>query len=286
MYDPYIHKTFDEYLLVDKANNHVDSSKRWDHYHDFYEMYYYLGNEMTYFIDNEVYTVRENDLVFIQPFLFHRTVYQHENERSRILILFHPKILQQISLYSEELSNKMQEIFSSKRKVSFRNDKSKKLLDHGVMHLYNVSRTITSDYKKIAMLCALIELFITILDLSSDEIYETSTPKLSPKDKLVYKVIRYINDNYTQPITLEEICSNLYISKFYLSHTFKEITGVTVVNFINKKRLSEAERLLRYSSLNITEVCHAVGFNSIGHFINLFTKDYQCTPSAFRKRIE
>ncbi len=286
MYDPYIHKTFDEYLLVDKTNNHTDSSKRWDHYHDFYEMYYYLGNEMTYFIDNEVYTVRENDLVFIQPFLFHRTVYQHENERNRILILFHPKILQQISLYSEELSGKMQELFVSKRKVSFRNDKSKKRLDHAVMHLYNIFRTITSDYKKIAMLCALIELFITILDLSSDEIYEASTPKLSPKDKLVYKVIKYINENYTQPITLEDICNTLYVSKFYLSHTFKEITGVTVINFINKKRLSEAERLLRYSSLNITEVCHAAGFNSVGHFINLFSKDYQCTPNAFRKGIE
>lgn len=286
MFDPYIYKTFDEYLLVDKAKNHSDSSKRWDHYHDFYEMYYYLGNEMTYFIDNEAYAVSKNDLVFIQPFLFHRTVYQYENERSRILILFHPKILQQISLSSEELSGKIQELFLSKRKVSFRNEKSKKQLDNAVMHLYNVFQTIASDYKKIAMLCALIELFITILDLSSDESYETSTPVLSPKDKLVYNVIRYINENYTQDITLEEICRTLYISKFYLSHTFKEITGVTVITFINKKRLSEAERLLRYSSLTITEICHTVGFNSIGHFIKLFTKYYQCTPNAFRKSIE
>ncbi len=285
MHDPYIFKTFDENLLVNRTNDFSNTSKRWDHYHDFYEIYYYLGNEMNYFIDNKVYSISNNDMVFIQPYLFHRTVYKPGSEKSRILILFHPKLLQQISiLENDEFSHKVRDFFLTKKKFSLQSEKSKKLLYDAVMHLYNAS-VMNSSYKAIKMQCALIELFTTICDLSSDETVENSTPMLSPKEKLVYNVIRYINENYTLDITLDAICEKLFVSKYHLCHTFKEITGVTVIHFINKKRLSEAERLLRYSTLSITEVCHSVGFNSVGHFINLFSKNYNCTPNAFRKNI-
>lgn len=287
MNDPLTLKTFNEYLLVDKTSSISKSPKRWDHYHDFYEIYYSLGNEMNYFIDNEVYTINKDDIVFIQPFRFHRTVYSSESQRARILILFHPMILQQTDFYdSYNLSKKVKELFLSKKKISFKSDKSKEQLYHAMIHLYNISQSTQTTFKDVKMQCALIQLFATILDLTSDENLEQSVPMLSPKEKLTYQVIRYINENYTLDITLEKICQDLYVSKSYLCHVFKEITGVTVINFINRKRLSESERLLRYSSLNVTDICHKVGFNSVGYFINLFSKNYKCTPNAFRKQLK
>ena len=287
MHDPFILKTFNEYLLVDKVKEVSKLPKRWDHYHDFYEIYFSLGNEMNYFIDNEVYTIDKDDIVFIQPYLFHGTLYTPGTERSRILILFHPKILQQIGIFDTNgLSEKIKELFMTKKKVSFKSNKSKELLRNAVIHLYNISQSINASFKEVKMQCALIELFVTILDLASDESYENSTPMLSPKEKLVYNVIRYINENYTLDLTLEGICKELYISKYHLCHAFKDVTGATVIQFINKKRLSEAERLLRYSTLNITAICHEVGFNNVGYFINLFSKNYQCTPNTFRKQLQ
>ncbi|QOV19334.1 helix-turn-helix transcriptional regulator [Blautia liquoris] len=285
MYDPYTNKTFGDDILINRADDSKNTTKRWDHYHDFYEIYYYYGNEMNYFIDNKVYTVKKNDVVFIQPYLFHRTVYRSGSTRKRILILFHPKILEYIKTLDEPLHHAISSLFSTKKILSLSSVKSKQLLHNFIMRLYETS-VQSSSYQSLKMQNDLINLFITFDDLSSDEVKDKSAPMLSSKEKLVSNVIEYINHNYTYDITLETICEELFVSKYYLCHTFKETTGVTVINFVNKKRLSEAERLLRYSSQSITDICHLVGFNSIGHFINLFSKYYDCTPGTFRKRLQ
>lgn len=287
MHDPYTRRTFNEYIIVNKSDKLSDASKRWDHYHDFYELYFYLGKEMSYFIDTKTYTIYKDDIVLIEPFLLHKTVYNPTSERNRILVLFHPQILSFMDgPENEGVAHEIEMLFAQKRKFSFRSTDSKKLFFDAMQRLLHASQTENSSFKNTKVRCTLTELFITLLDLSYDEDIEESNHTLSPKEKLVHDVITYINENYTSDITLEMICKELYVSKYYLCHTFKETTGVTVISFINTKRLSEAERLLRYSALNITEICQAVGFNSISHFINLFKKAYQCTPSVFRKNLE
>ncbi|NLL70283.1 MAG: helix-turn-helix transcriptional regulator [Epulopiscium sp.] len=287
MHDPYTRKTFNEYIIVDQSDQFSGASKRWDHYHDFYELYFYLGKEMSYFIDTKTYAIYKNDIVLIEPFLLHKTVYHPTSERNRILVLFHPQILTVMDgIENEGLAHQIKNLFAKRRKFSFKSDHSKELFYNAMQQLLQASLTTHSSFKNIRLRCALTELFITFLDLSYDEDVEESNPALSPKEKLVHNVITYINENYTSDITLEMICKELYISKYYLCHTFKETTGVTVISFIHTKRLSEAERLLRYSTLNITEISHAVGFNSISHFINLFKKAYKCTPTVFRKKLE
>ncbi|NLC67425.1 MAG: helix-turn-helix transcriptional regulator [Clostridiaceae bacterium] len=61
-----------------------------------------------------------------------------------------------------------------------------------------------------------------------------------------------------------------YISQFHLCHTFKDITGISIMEFINRKRLVEAKKLLKYTNLSITDISNMVGFNSVSRFISLF----------------
>jgi len=100
-----------------------------------------------------------------------------------------------------------------------------------------------------------------------------------------------INTNYSYGLDqfeideeiLQQIAEELYISKYYLSHFFKENTGFTVIEFVNSKRIIEAQKMLIKSSTNITDIAVNVGFNSLTHFERTFKKINGITPSQYRE---
>jgi AraC-like DNA-binding protein len=57
---------------------------------------------------------------------------------------------------------------------------------------------------------------------------------------------------------------------------------MSVINFINRKRLAEAKKLLKCTDYSVTEISYMVGFNSVSRFISLFRKKHDLTPKAFR----
>ena len=72
------------------------------------------------------------------------------------------------------------------------------------------------------------------------------------------------------------------ISVSTLSHTFKEETGFSPYDYILHRRLEQAKMLLWTSDLTVGEIAYSIGFQSPAHFIKLFKKQNQITPSAFR----
>lgn len=282
MKDELLKSTFSEQLIVNRSKISAKANMRWDHYHDFYEIYYYLGNEMNYFIDNTTYNVRKHDVVLIDRYMLHRTLYTSQNHGERILILFHPNILKAFD--NSELSESVRKLFQ-KKKLSFKSERIE-VIDGIMNRLYSYFPEVPSLIGEAKVKLSLLELLLILLELSHEETEEEPPHEISPKEKRVSEVVTYINSNYQSDITLDILCRELYINKYYLCHIFKEITGLSVIDFINTKRLAEAERLLRYSRLSITEICETVGFNSISHFINLFKKSYKCTPRAFRNSLD
>lgn len=281
MHDLYDKNTFSEKFIVDRAKVSTETTMKWDHYHDFYEIYYYLGNAMNYFIDNKTYNVNKHDIVLIDTYMLHRTLYTPQNHGERILILFHPDILELLG--DNGLIEKVKTLFHKKR-LSFSAGNTQ--IIGSIMSRISDYYARSHPHKEIKSRFAMLELLLTILELYEDDIPEDPTYQMSPKEKKVSEIVTYINSNYQSDITLDTLCSELFINKYYICHIFKEITGMSVIDFINTKRLAEAERLLRYSSLSITDICQTVGFNSISHFINLFKQSYQCTPRSFRNSID
>lgn len=70
----------------------------------------------------------------------------------------------------------------------------------------------------------------------------------------------------------------------YLSRKFKEETGFTLTDFINKKRIDEAKIFLNKGDISITDIAFMVGFNDINYFSKVFKKWTTLTPTEFKKR--
>lgn len=98
--------------------------------------------------------------------------------------------------------------------------------------------------------------------------------------KLMDDVIRYINDNLCNDLSLDMIAEKFFISKFHLERIFKKKVGVTVHNYITQRRLTLARQKL-YSGESPTDIYKSCGFTNYSTFYRAFQKMYNTTPKEF-----
>jgi AraC-like DNA-binding protein len=104
--------------------------------------------------------------------------------------------------------------------------------------------------------------------------------------RIIEKALAYIEKNFRQPLTLEEMSRGVGLSRFHLSRTFKQYMGKSFKEYLTERRISEAKLLMANEDKNVTEACFAVGFNDTSYFARVFRKCEGLSPSAYRKRVE
>lgn len=100
---------------------------------------------------------------------------------------------------------------------------------------------------------------------------------------LLQAITSYIHEHYSQPLTLETIGNQVGISRWYLSKFFKKETGISIVEYINRYRCSNALALLLKSEHPISKISEMCGFSSLEYFSRVYTKQYGHTPSFERE---
>ncbi len=99
----------------------------------------------------------------------------------------------------------------------------------------------------------------------------------------VLQAITSIRDRYFEPMTLAELASEVFVSRFHFSRMFADATGVTPGRFLTAVRLFEAKRLLLTTSLNVSDIVCSVGYSSVGTFTSRFSRAVGMTPTQYRE---
>lgn len=94
---------------------------------------------------------------------------------------------------------------------------------------------------------------------------------------------QYIQNHYSEQISLEEVCSEVGLSIPYFSALFKKTEGEGFAKYLINVRMEQAKIFLRESSLSVTEICRKVGYNDVKHFTHTFEKTAGVKPSIYRK---
>ncbi|KZL91882.1 helix-turn-helix transcriptional regulator [Clostridium magnum] len=95
-------------------------------------------------------------------------------------------------------------------------------------------------------------------------------------------MLSYIQENYKENVTLDDIAKNVNLSRAECSRFFKRMTGQTPFEYLISYRINQSTLLLRNSDLPITEIAEEVGFGSVSYYIEKFRKQINCTPKEFR----
>jgi transcriptional regulator GlxA family with amidase domain len=114
-----------------------------------------------------------------------------------------------------------------------------------------------------------------------------STPALrAPGDVLVHlrRARDHADRHFAETLDLEALARVAGLSKFHFQRTFLATYGVTPAAYVSQRRVERAQDLLRATNLTVTEVCHAVGFSSLGSFSSRFRELVGESPRDFQRR--
>lgn len=107
--------------------------------------------------------------------------------------------------------------------------------------------------------------------------------KLSTKPQRYKQAIRYIEENYHHPITLEEIAEKVMISRYTLIRMFKQYAGKTPIQYVNHIRIEQACRLLSLTDKPIKDIATSIGYANANYFNKAFRKAMGMSVGSFRQ---
>ena len=98
------------------------------------------------------------------------------------------------------------------------------------------------------------------------------------------RVLKFIRENFSREITLEDMAREAELSTKYFCSFFKNMTGTTPVKYLLTYRVERAARKLLGTEENITQIAYDCGFNDLSYFIKTFKEIKRVTPKNYRKR--
>lgn len=249
------------------------------HAHDeHYEVYYLIKGKRKYFIKDKTYYVNEGDIVFINKGDLHRTFYVDDFEHERLLINFRADFLNcEYGSYAYLLDLVFQQPI-----IIQLNFKEKQRFED---ILYSMVNEVQKDDEgqELYLKTLLVQLLINSVRHLANNNADSQEYTGNVYNK-VTEIIHYINEHYDDDsISLESISDTFYISPYYLSRIFKNVTGFTYTEYLNHVRIQKAQRMLKESNLKVIDIAGKVGFNSLTHFGRVFKNNTRYTPSAYRK---
>jgi len=114
----------------------------------------------------------------------------------------------------------------------------------------------------------------------------SARPAHAPGDVVVHlrRARDHADRHYAEPLDLEQLAAVAGLSKYHFHRLFAATYGRTPAAYLSERRIERAQDLLRATNLTVTEVCHAVGFSSLGSFSSTFRRIVGETPSEFQHR--
>ena len=99
-------------------------------------------------------------------------------------------------------------------------------------------------------------------------------------DERIEEILKYINSNIGEELTLDKLAAKFYMNKYYIMHKFKEETGYTIHNYIIQKRLINANVLIKEGK-SVIEACIQSGFYDYSSFVRAFKKQFGLSPKKY-----
>lgn len=239
------------------------------HSHSFTELFYVVRGEGQFQFNDLVFKdVQEDSLVIINPNVVHTEISNKDNPLEYIVLG-----IDGIEFFSEE-----------DREVGYSVHNYNDFKHDVLFYLKSilVENNEKDEHYQLMVDNLLRILIMNLLRRTANTLEIGQGTKASNKDCVFLE--NYLNVHFREDISLDKLAELTFMNKFYLSHIFKEHSGMSPIDFLLNKRISEAEKLLTTTDLSISQISNIVGFNSSSYFSQYFKKIHKVSPSLYRKQ--
>ena len=247
------------------------------HVHDLYEILYVVDGTLTYQIEGVHYELASGDMILVSPTMLHKLESINTTNSTRIIMNFSENYARSLSTEKCDIL-KAFEITSLRKihKISFDSASQKNIKRYfEIMLELQFSKEFGDDLAfNLRFAQAMLMINKEVLNSRDENDLVVST------NKVVSDIIEYINENYDSNIHLSDIANKLSLSESRLSHLFKQETGISIHQFLLKKRLMHSKEYIRKGE-HINVIYALVGFNDNTSFFRAFKKEYNITPKKY-----
>ncbi|MDX8047639.1 AraC family transcriptional regulator [Gracilibacillus sp. S3-1-1] len=259
------------------------------HSHLEYEIYLFHQGTCHYLIDNQIYDLQPGDILLMDGLALHKPNLPADSVyvRSHIHFLPHTVMPALDGLGAQMLL----EVFHQLHHCLIRPETSKQSREVELLikQMSEISEDITipSKEKEWQLKTSLIQLLIVVNQLGQNASQKAVSEQYE-KAQHAENIASYIQQHYHEKLSIEQIASALTISKSYVSHVFKEMTGYTVMEYVMATRLKQVKFLLEIEeNKSLQQIADECGFESVSHFSRFFKKHVGITAKKYRqKRLE
>jgi AraC-like DNA-binding protein/mannose-6-phosphate isomerase-like protein (cupin superfamily) len=268
--------------LSEEYHTHI----RW-HWHNELELIYVATGEANFFVGEVTYNLHEGQGLIINTNTLHSIAEQPGKSCLSYSIVFHPSVLLN-DLDGGMAAKYLTPLFESKNfrylMLDNKNVEHRPLLAH-IAALIDMNPETVFAYP---LQCKIRLLQFWVLLLKYCYTIQSAPDKRNPQKSLdesrVKEAISYIETNYADPITLDDIASVIHISTSECCRCFKRCINLSPFEYLMRCRIYMATKLMQDDpEASISSIAIRTGFNSSSYFNKLFRKYMNCTPSEFRK---
>ena len=257
------HKSQLMYVSYSKFGQDWKSLK---HFHPFTEIFLVLDGEGIFTVENKSFDIKTNDLIIVPPNVYHQEL-SHDSKPLEYAVLGVEDLLFQIE---DPNQNFIYQNF----------DRDNEDILYYFHHLLMESENKELGYDTVCQ--KLLELLILKI-IRKMNINLEAHQVILPIKREIRMICHYIDQNYSENLSLESLAQYMKMNKYYMAHEFKKYMHISPIQYLIKRRIKECQSLLKTSSLSVSEISEAVGFSSQSYISQIFKKEIGMTPLEYRQ---
>lgn len=257
---------------LDAGNSTID----YPHLCPDYMLFFFMHGKGSIKIEGNHYNIQAGDIFVTNPDeLFHCAI-DNSTYHERIVLHIQDTFLQQLPCDSSPLFR----IFRDREKGVCNHIPANLVRKHGLdeqlAQILNFVQTPTAEHN-ILVLCKISELLLNLSQFITADSQMTPATVHSP----IEPILSYLNIHFTENISITSVAEQFNLNCSYLSHLFKDHTGMSLWNYVILRRLHLFNNLLRQNR-SIEDACYSVGFQNYSNFFRLYKKYMGMTPTEFK----
>ncbi|GEO27862.1 hypothetical protein AAC03nite_36470 [Alicyclobacillus acidoterrestris] len=251
------------------------------HTHGGYEIYYFQHGEATYIIGDKVYALKPGDMLLFRGEIVHLVKPSERVPYLRSILNFREDVSDSLDTLLQE---KLAKLFgASGGQIIHWTEEERGQIEHLFFSIAQEARRREVGYQDMMHALWAVLVLRIMRKYEADVVRNRILYGNGQREANIERTLHILNQKFRNRVSLEDVAEQVHLNKHYLCHCFKQVTGLTINQYVTKLRVDEGKRLLLHTNKPVVVIAEEVGAGTAAQFSRMFRQQVGVSPNAYRR---